>query len=143
MPDIEAKIAERVDAFVAELRDLVRQAALEAVTEVLEAPSDRRSSRRPSSGGGKKAAPRRAVGKKRAASRKRKGGRRSADDIAEQAEAVKRFIDDNPDGVRADQIAAALGIDTGELVLPVKKLLSDKAVKRTGQRRATRYFPKK
>ncbi len=43
------------------------------------------------------------------------------------------------DGKRLDEIAKALGTDTASLTRPSQMLLESKAVKRSGQRRGTKY----
>ena len=38
-------------------------------------------------------------------------------------------------------MAKALGVQTKELALPIAKLLKSKAIKKRGQKRATKYYP--
>ena len=70
-----------------------------------------------------------------------KGGRRSSEEIAQQAQKVLKVIQDNPSS-RSEQISAATGISTGELVAPLKKLLADKEISRKGKARGTAYTVK-
>ena len=44
-------------------------------------------------------------------------------------------------GLRIEQINKAMGTNTTELALPLRKLVADGALKTEGQRRATKYFP--
>lgn len=44
-------------------------------------------------------------------------------------------------GLRIEQINEELGLGTGELALPIKKLLAEKVIRTIGTRRATRYHP--
>ncbi|MCP3920043.1 MAG: hypothetical protein GY711_31320 [bacterium] len=128
---IEARIRDSVDAFVAELTDLVRDAALESVHEALtgtSASATRRSSsptRKPSS------TPRTA--------KVRRGSRRSAGDVEATQRAVVDYVRANK-GCSVTDIASATGLSTKDLQLPMRKLVADGKLRTTGQRRGTRYL---
>jgi uncharacterized Zn finger protein len=64
--------------------------------------------------------------------------RRSTSDIAQTAALVLEFIDSHP-GVGVESIAQHLGLGTGELSLPLKKLIATGSVVSAGLRRATKY----
>ncbi len=131
---IDQQIADRVDAFVADLTDLIRQSAVEAVRETLEgsAPA-RRALRAPRASAA--AAPARSP---RPA--KRGGGRirRTAADLDELCKTILDYLGSNPaSGV--EQIAAGTGIPSAELKRPIVQLLENKSIKKKGQRRGTKY----
>jgi len=156
MSDVENELKTRVDAFVNELSDLVRQAALEAVTAALKkgevpAPPIRKVGR-PT----KVAAPVEPQEEKKSAARpprprppaaapkspkRRAGEKRSPQILAQVTEQVFNHIKANA-GQGVEQIAKALGTTTKELTLPIRKLLGEKKVTSKGQKRATRYFPR-
>lgn len=125
MKDLERLIRARVDAFVAEISELVRRAALEAVADALgEAPS---------------ASPTRRVRAAKAPKQASRGERRSASELASLSDGILRFLAEHP-GSGAAQIAAALKVSTKDLVLPMKKLGASGALFSKGQKRATKYF---
>lgn len=70
-----------------------------------------------------------------------KGGRRSPEELEALTLKTLAAIKKAP-GLRAEELAASLGVSTKELVRPVTKLFAQKAIKTTGQRRGTKYFPK-
>jgi hypothetical protein len=121
MSDIQQAINERIDAFVAEITELAKQAALETLAGGL-AGGGRR--------GGDKVAPR----------VRRKSGKRSPEEIAETADQLLAYIRENP-GQRMEAIAKALDSTTKDLTLPIKKLLQQGHVRVEGQKRATSYYP--
>ena len=152
MSDAEHTIRTRVDAFVNELSDLVRQAALQAVADALKkgetgaaparkagrpakapAPVETHEEKKTSRSRGRPAA---AKGAKR-----RAGEKRSPAVLAHVTEQVYNHNKGNA-GQGVEQIAKALGTTTKELTLPIRKLLGEKKVTSKGQKRATRYFPR-
>jgi hypothetical protein len=70
-----------------------------------------------------------------------KGGRRTAEELEALTTKTLAAIKKTP-GLRVEELAAALGVSTKELVRPITKLFEQKAVKSTGQRRGTKYFAK-
>lgn len=70
-----------------------------------------------------------------------KGGRRSPEELELLTTKTLAAIKKTP-GLRAEELSAALGVGTKELVRPITKLFEQKAVKTTGQRRGTKYFPR-
>jgi hypothetical protein len=159
MSNAENNIKNRVDAFVNDLSDLIRQSALEAVAEALKkggevtaaAPVARRPGRpakvveappaaKPA---GKPGRPAKAASSasSAAAAKRRAGEKRSPVLLAQVTEQVGNHIKSNP-GQGVEQIAKALSTTTKELTLPIRKLLGDKKITSKGQKRATRYFPK-
>src|SRR5215212_5016135 len=117
MSETDQQIRDRIEEFVTQLNQLVRQTALESVQDAL--------------GGG--AAPRgrgRGRGPGRPAGRgsRRKGEKRSADQIGETTKAVLGYMRKNP-GQGVEAIAKGLGTDTKELTLPIRKLVAEKQIK--------------
>jgi hypothetical protein len=121
MDNLQNQVNSRVEAFVAEITELARAAAYEALSGALDTPI---------SGG-------RGV---TLALRGRKGGKRTAAEIAQMADAFLAHVTANP-GQRMEHIARELGLPTPELTLPVKKLLADGKLRVEGQKRATQYYP--
>lgn len=69
-----------------------------------------------------------------------KGDKRTPDEMAGLMERIYEFIKGRP-GEGAETIAKLLGVETGEMRLPTKKLITAKRITTKGQKRATRYFP--
>jgi hypothetical protein len=110
-----------VEAFVAEITELARAAAYQALSGALDTPI--------ASGRGATAV-----------MRGRRGGKRTAKEIAQMADAFFAHVTANP-GQRMEHIAKELGLATPEMTLPVKKLLADGKLRVEGQKRATQYYP--
>jgi hypothetical protein len=72
---------------------------------------------------------------------RRKGAKRSPEELEALTKTLLAAIKKTP-GARIEEIGKGLGIATKELALPVAKLFEAKAIKTTGQRRATKYFPR-
>lgn len=70
-----------------------------------------------------------------------KGAKRSPDELEKLTGQLLTYIKGNA-GQRIEQIADGMGTSTKELNLPAKKLLSTKAIKTKGHKRATQYFPR-
>jgi hypothetical protein len=158
MSNAENNIKNRVDAFVNDLSDLIRQSALEAVAEALKkggevssAPVARRPGRpakvveapvaaKPAGKPGRPAKSSSSASQA-AAAKRRAGEKRSPVLLAQVTDQVGNHIKSNP-GQGVEQIAKALSTTTKELTLPIRKLLGDKKITSKGQKRATRYFPK-
>jgi hypothetical protein len=147
MSDADNELRSRVDAFVSELSELVRRAALEAVADALKkgepVVSPARRVGRPAKAAveEKKIAPRARGGKApaaKAAPKRKVGEKRSPQLLAQITEQVYNHIKANP-GQGVEQIAKSLNTATKELTLPIRKLLNDKKISSKGQKRATRY----
>ncbi|WP_428266837.1 DNA-binding protein [Haliangium sp.] len=125
MTDFQSEINARVDAFVADITEMARQAAHEALSSALAQAGA-------SSGGARRAA---AVPRARG-----KGAKRTPEELASMADSFLEYISTQP-GQRMEQISKALGYTTTELNLPVKKLLQANKIRVEGQKRATQYYP--
>lgn len=134
MSDINQRIQDKVESFVADLSALVRRAALQAVEESL---GISRGGAQASSERGRRAPAAKPSRKKSAAA---SGQKRPPEEIEQTLEAVLGYVTGNP-GVGVEQIAAALGTKTRPLTLPIRKLLKAGVITRSGEKRATKYFP--
>jgi hypothetical protein len=129
---IQDQIAQRIQAFTAELEALVRRAAIEAVADSLGGGPTRRQG----GGGAAKAASAAPV----RASRRAKGGKRPPAELAALVDATAAWIAANP-GQGVEKMGKAIGVQTKELALPIAKLLKAKTIKKRGNKRATKYYP--
>ena len=125
MSDSNQQIRDRIEEFVNQLSQLVRQTALESVQDALGEGGRRGRGR-----GGRAALGRGA---------RSKGEKRSSDQIAETTKAVVSYVRKHP-GQGVEAIAKGLGTVTKELTLPIRKLVAEKQLKTKGQKRATKYF---
>jgi hypothetical protein len=122
MDNLQNQVNARVAAFVAEITELARAAAYQALSAGLDqGPITRGRSATVALHG-------------------RKGGKRTAEEIAQMADAFFAHVTAHP-GQRMEHIAKELGLATPELTLPVKKLLADGKLRVEGQKRATEYYP--
>jgi hypothetical protein len=129
---VSDQIRSRVEAFVDELSELIRQSALDTVAQVLkgEDAGGRRGRR------GAPAGRTPVLGRGRA---RAKGAKRSQDELESLTSRLLGYIKSNA-GQRIEQIAKGMGVSTRELNLPAKKL--NKSIRTKGQKRATQYFPR-
>lgn len=130
-------IRERVDAFVADLEGLIRDAIRTRFAEALgDAPVAARRPGRPAKAAPAAAAP---AAPARAGKRK-KGQKRSPAELKKIQETLFGFITKSP-GKRIEEINKSLGTTTADLSRPLAKLIAGKKVRRQGEKRASRYFP--
>lgn len=125
MTDLDRQIRARVEAFVEELTVLVRKAALEAVSGAL--------------GGRSAASPKPKAAPKAARPGRSKGQKRSSGELEKLTASISAYVAQNP-GSGAREIARELGVTTKDLVLPIKKLMTDSVLSSKGQKRATKYY---
>lgn len=126
MMDLQSQVNERVDAFVAEITELARQAAYDMLASSLDQEDAGGRARILLTRGGTMT--------------RRKGAKRTADELAAMADGFLAYVAEHP-GQRMEVIAKELGYNTQELTLPVKKLLATGKLRVEGQKRATSYFP--
>lgn len=141
---LDQQIRTRIDTFLQELAQLVRQSAVEAVRDALGAGSTAPAAPRRGPGRPRKSgtpSPIETAAPKARAGRKGKRGKRSTEAVGEMAEKLFNYIAANA-GQSIEEIGKGLGVATKELKLPIKKLLGGKRIKTTGQRRGTRYSAK-
>ncbi len=133
MTDINQQLRSRIEGFVSEIAELVRQATLESVYATLGAVETRTR-------GGSRGAPRgRSAPSFPAVVAGRRGGKRSSDEIEAMSSEILNHVSENP-GQGVEQISSALGISSKELTLPIRKLVGQGDLRTEGQKRATKYF---
>ncbi len=69
-------------------------------------------------------------------------GRRSSGDIDALVGRIVALLVAKPEGLRAEEIRLALGIESKELPRPMMEALAQKKIIKQGQKRATTYFVK-
>ena len=80
---------------------------------------------------------------RKAAKRSRpKGSKRTSAELNKLRTRILSWVQTNP-GKNVEDLSKAFSIDTKELALPMKKLLSDRSIRKRGKARATRYYPAK
>jgi hypothetical protein len=132
---LQKELRKRIEAFVADLEGLVREAALQAVADALGVggvATAKRATRAP------KRAPSKRAEQPKAASKRI---RRSAEDLERVASAIFDYVAKNP-GKRAEEIKSALQIPTASWALPVKKLVDEGRLVARGAKRSTTYVAK-
>ena len=146
---IDAKIKAKVEQFAQELTGLIHESAMAAVQQaiagVMGAPVKRGPGRPAGSGAKKtatKAAPKAAkkAGKKAGKRAGKKGGKSAAANPA-LGKAVVDTLTAKP-GLSISEIASAVGVSKVDVQPTVVALLGEKKIKKTGQRRGTKYFAK-
>jgi hypothetical protein len=131
MPNaIDTQIRTTIDQFVAEISQLVRQAAVEAVSGALGQGGSSAPARR-------KAATRRKAGRKPGRP-KGKRVRRSSADLEAQGAEILTHVRANQ-GCRMEDLSAALGTATKDLRRPVQELIASGQLRTEGQKRGTTY----
>ena len=66
-------------------------------------------------------------------------GRRSPDDIAQTLDQIVALVAKHAEGLRAEQIKAALNLDKREMPKPIAEGLKSGVLKKSGNKRATIY----
>jgi len=132
MSNIDEEVREAVESFVVQLKGLIQRAALESVQSALNGGGG--TSRR----GEAKRAPSRAPVASQGGYES--SSKRSPAELAALIKKLHSHISKHP-GQRIEKIGEGLGVPTKALVLPVKRLISEKKVTTKGQKRATVYFP--
>ena len=120
-----------IRSFVDDVSRLVKSSAVETVARAL--------------GGNGVAArrgrPPRIAGRPSFGSIGRRGQKRDPKVIAATTDKLHSAISSKP-GQRIEEIAKAISMSTKELALPIKKLLDTKRIRKSGQKRATQYYPR-
>jgi hypothetical protein len=141
---INQEIRSRIDAFLAEMSELVKESALEAVHAALSVsgagrrgPGRPRGSRNRGLGRPPKAGRARTGRPRRAAKGRRI--RRSSEELAKIGARVLTQVRSKA-GQRLEEIGRALKTDTAVLKKPIADLLKAKKLKTQGRKRGTKYF---
>ena len=133
MSTINQAIISRVEAFVRDLNELLREAAVASIHDALENHGIKggRQARLPR--GRNSGAP--AEGEDDSA-----GGRvkRTAEQLDRISTRILSYVESHP-GEGVEEISKGLSVTSKELTLPMRKLLADGKVSTTGQKRATKY----
>jgi hypothetical protein len=137
--NLEQEIAERTQAFVEEITALVREAALESVTNALSgigissSKNTEHAAARPTNG---RAHPAPVPTNGRA----HRAPKRSPEELEALLNKVLEEIQADP-GQRAESIAQKLHTSSKELMQTNKKLLAADRISKIGEKRATTYYP--
>lgn len=138
MSNVQSVIAE----FSAKLEAAIRTDALEQITARLTgaaAPAAKPAAKSNQLEGRGIVVLAKPVKPKKASAKKGSPKKRTPEELEKTTSAVRRVIDAGK-GVSAEQIKKELGVELPEIQLPIAKLLEAKLIKKTGQKRATRYF---
>src|SRR6187402_2634372 len=136
MANINDTIRAALDSFVADITDLIQQAALQSVEDALASASTI-----PGKRGRGRASLAPVTSFVSLSQSRKKGAKRTPEELEQLIKKLHGYIAKNP-GQRIEQIAQGLDISTKELNLPAKKLISEKKLSTKGQKRATTYFAK-
>jgi hypothetical protein len=124
MSDLRSTLQSLASQFATNVLAALRGASIEEISEVVRSSS---RAAKPERNG-------------RRVARSGRLGRRSADDIAGMVDSIFTLLEKNPDGLRAEQIRDALGVEAKELPRPLAEGLSSGRLTKSGQKRATTYF---
>jgi hypothetical protein len=137
MPSLKAAIQSLANEFANGVLAAIHGSSLEDILG--EGSPTRRGPGRPrksvSSGGAAPAA---------APARRARGGkrlRRSANDIAAAAQQIAAHVAKYTKGIRGEQVRKDLGIAKNHWMKPLGMALGAKKIRKTGEKRATLYFP--
>ena len=136
----EDRLLVLVEDFVANVKALANEQALEAVSSALGGGTLGGTTTRRKKATGRKTA-KKTTRKK---TTRKKAGRRAKQSPAQIEKLqgqVLDFVKKNPKS-RLEQISAGLGIDSAKLKTPIKNMLEEKALKKAGQKRGTHYSAK-
>ena len=141
MKNIESDIQARVDAFVEELTEMIRTAAMESIRETLLGELSATPKRKPGRPRKAKKKAKKVVRRAKAAKPAKRGKRirRSSELVSQIGEKIFAHVKAHP-GLRLGEIARAIGVETKDARRPAFVLVEAKKLKTTGQRGGTRYF---
>ena len=124
MSDFQTEMNRVVAGFVAQITDLARRAAIDTLESAL-------------ARGGTVSRGRKSV--VAFVGRRGRGAKRTSDELDKLSDDFIDFVRANP-GLRIEQINKQLQTTTKDLQLPIRKLISEGAIKAKGQKRSTTYF---
>jgi hypothetical protein len=134
MPTLRSTLHDLANSFASSVLDAIRGASLEELLGEADGSARRGPGRPPKSTAGSTAS---------ATARARKSGRlprRSLEQIAKALDQVVALVKTKKDGLRAEQIRAALKMQSKEMPRVLQEGLAKKKLKAKGQKRATTYF---
>jgi hypothetical protein len=134
MSDFQNEMNRTVQAFVTQISELARRAAL----DTLESAFTGRLPSAKTSGSPAVIATTGAGSTSRV--RSGRGAKRSTEDLEAMSQQFAAFVRANP-GLRVEQINKELGTTTKDLALPIRKLLAEGFVTSKGSKRSTTYYP--
>jgi septum formation inhibitor MinC len=126
MSKIDTEIRNRVEAFVAELTGLIRQAAVDAAVNALQGQVSTSGAKR---------------GPKSASAAPQKAGtrvRRTEAQIQATMSKVLGYIESHP-ASRSEDIRAAINVEAPQMADALRRLMAEKSIKSKGSRRTTTY----
>ena len=132
MSNLKNQIENLASEFAQGVLAAIRSASLEDLSQSGASPASK------AKGGARRDAPAATRAPKRG-----RGGRlprRSDEEIGAVGQKIIELLQGHVEGLRAEQIREALGLEAKELPRPLKELLGSKKVKTKGQKRATTYF---
>lgn len=137
-------IRERIEKFVAELEVLVRKAAIESVQAALggaaPAPAARATRSAPVAAAKAPAAAASVPAAGKLSFKRKKGAKRTPEQLAQIDAAAVAFVKANP-GKGVEHMAKSLGVPSNDLKSRISILIDGKRLKKTGFKRATKYYP--
>jgi hypothetical protein len=140
MSDFQHEMNRTVQAFVAQITELARRAALDTLESAFGGGGGRSADAVAKLLGASKPA---GAGLARAGRpRGGRGAKRSAADLEALSARFAAFVKASP-GLRIEQINKELGTTTKDLALPIRKLVAEGLVAAKGEKRSTTYFPGK
>ncbi len=134
----ETELRACIDSFVEELTAIIQRNAVDSAIAALMGGETAKPGRKP----GRKPKAKRAVPAAKKPTRRKRAGkrkRRSSEDVNATADAILRYVRANK-GQSIAEIGAALKLTTKDMRLPIVKLVGEKKLRTTGQKRGTRYF---
>lgn len=154
MTSAEDDLRARIEAFTAELTNIIRKSALEAVNAALGsgsrvmhapvamAPSKARAPapRKPIAAKAPSPAPVKAAAARGSSKKRAPGQKRPPGEIKALVDKVASYVAGHP-GATMEAIRDALGTPSTELVVPAKKLMAAGKIRAEGKKQLTRYFP--
>jgi len=136
MSDFQNEMNRAVQAFVAQITELARRAAIDTLESAFGGRAPRSAA--PAAVAAIATVSTGRVGRPRGG----RGAKRSSADLEALSERFASFVKANP-GLRIEQINKQLGTTTKDLALPIRKLISEGVINAKGQKRSTTYFPGK
>jgi hypothetical protein len=122
MSDFQTEMNRVVAGFVAQITELARRAAIDTLENALGKRGGGASLALRNGGGGRG-----------------RGAKRTEAELDKLAETFHTYVAKHP-GLRIEQINKQLGTSTKDLALPIRKLISEGAIKTKGEKRSTTYF---